>query len=146
DLETICLKAMAKEPGKRYGSAGELTEDLLRWLRGEPIAARPVGRLERAWRWSKRNPAVASLLSLMLLLVLLGTSGGWLLSQRAGRRAYPVTPVGAEALGRTPGTDLALPRGFVWETGEAPAEARQSLADCQFGSGVFLCVSDEPAL
>src|SRR6266542_1470778 len=83
DLETICLKAMAKEPGKRYGTARALAEDLRRWLRGEPITARPVGRVERLGRWSKRNPAVASLLSLVLLLVLLGTSGGWLLAVRA---------------------------------------------------------------
>src|SRR5262249_31080034 len=87
DLETICLKAMAKEPARRYESARALAEDLHRWLRDEPITARPVGRLERVWRWSKRNPAVASLLSLVLLLVLLGTSGGWLLAVRADREA-----------------------------------------------------------
>src|SRR6516225_2564675 len=60
DLETIALKAMAKEPGRRYASAKELAEDLRRWSAGEPILARPVSWLERAWRWCKRKPALAT--------------------------------------------------------------------------------------
>jgi hypothetical protein len=59
DLETICLKAMAKESGRRYGTALQLAEDLCRWQKGESILARPAGRVERLWRWSKRNPVVA---------------------------------------------------------------------------------------
>ena len=63
DLETICLKAMAKEPTQRYGTAGNLADDLRHWLKGEPIQARPVGRWERAVRWAKRYPAAAALVA-----------------------------------------------------------------------------------
>jgi tRNA A-37 threonylcarbamoyl transferase component Bud32 len=72
DLETICLKAMAKAPARRYATAQELANDLQRYLRGEPIVARPISRAERLWRWCRRNPVAVGL----LLAVSLGSAAG----------------------------------------------------------------------
>ncbi len=61
DLETICQRAMAKAPLRRYQTASELSDDLRRYLTGEPILARPIGTLERLIRWCKRYPLAAAL-------------------------------------------------------------------------------------
>src|SRR5262249_6860077 len=66
DLQTICLKCLEKEPGKRFATAGELADDLGRFLAHEPIRARPVGPLGRLSRWRRRNPASAGSLSALV--------------------------------------------------------------------------------
>lgn len=90
DLETICLKAMAKEPGRRYATAAALADDLRRYRAGEPIVARPVGRIEKLWRWARRNRAVAALSASLLIVLtgaLVGMFGLWRLAERRGDEA-----------------------------------------------------------
>jgi TolB-like protein/tRNA A-37 threonylcarbamoyl transferase component Bud32 len=68
DLEIICAKCLEREPNARYCSAGDLAEDLERWLADRPIIARPVSAPVRICRWSRRNPVVAGMAVLLLAL------------------------------------------------------------------------------
>ncbi len=75
DLETIALKCLAKESGRRYQTAADLAADLGRFLADQPILARPVGRPERTWRWARRNPRMAALTGSVIGLIILWLIG-----------------------------------------------------------------------
>ena len=87
DVETICLRCLEKDPTKRYQSAADLSSDLRRWLTGHPIEARPISRIERTWRWCKRNPTVALLSVAIVLVLLIGTVVSTFFAFRASDRA-----------------------------------------------------------
>jgi WD40 repeat protein len=82
DVETICLKCLQKEPGRRYASAAALADDLRRFLAGEPIVARPVSGAAHVVRWCRRQPVLAAMAAALVLVTLLGFAGVlWQLSR-----------------------------------------------------------------
>jgi len=103
DLETIVLKSIHKDAKSRYSSADALTEDLRRFLADEPIRARRVGPLERAWSWARRRPAAAALLlvSGLAALALVGAGVAYFYNTRLEAKNVELAQASAE-------TDRAL--------------------------------------
>ena len=75
DLNTICLKCLEKDPARRYESAQDLAEDLDRYLKCEPIKARPIGAVEKSIRWCKRNPLPTTIVVALLLIACVSLIG-----------------------------------------------------------------------
>jgi tetratricopeptide (TPR) repeat protein len=122
DLETIVLKAIAKEPARRYAAAEAMAEDLRRFLSDRPILARRTSQVERLWRWSRRNPALAGSLGASFLILAIGCAGMTLLWRRA------------EAQRRRADGLLALSeaRRTEAETNRAEAERQRARAEAHF--------------
>ncbi len=87
DLETICLKCLEKEPTRRYATSQSLAEELDRYLSGKPILARPITKIEKSWRWCKRNPLSAGLATTVVLVLCIGTVISSYFALLAGSRA-----------------------------------------------------------
>jgi WD40 repeat protein len=91
DLETISLKATAKEPSRRYATASALATDLRAYLAGQPIWARPVSRPERLWRWCRRNPTLAGLSAAVAASLVAGMAVSFYFAVQARQRALQAT-------------------------------------------------------
>jgi len=130
DVETIALKCLQKEPGKRYESAAAMAEDLRRFLAGEPIVARPVPFWERAWRWCRRHPAPAALTAAVVLVAAFGLAGIlWQWGEAVKARDLASTRAVAEAKARreaeTTLVDMYTTSGVI--AGDQGEHARASL-------------------
>jgi serine/threonine protein kinase/WD40 repeat protein len=105
DLETIILKAIAKEPSWRYKTAADMTEDLRRFLADRPVQARRARVAERAWRWCRRNPLIASLAGavagLLVVVAVVASLAAWnLRAEEAATRGQLLRTQQAEREGK----------------------------------------------
>ncbi|MBI5365625.1 MAG: protein kinase [Planctomycetes bacterium] len=119
DVETIVMTCLQRDPARRYRSAGDLAEDCRRWLAGEPIAARPIGWAERAWKYARRKKAVVVPIAACLLL-------GLGLAALAGIRALANSAETAAARAAVEAT-LAQPGASGGELEQAERRAAAAL-------------------
>jgi WD40 repeat protein len=135
DLETICLKAMGKEPAGRYQTAAELAEELRRFQRGEPIRARSAGPLKRILKWAKRRPTAAALLLCLALLFasLVAAAAEYLHSEHLLRQQTEKSALLARRYQFAADMNLAAE---VWRKGQSQ-RARDLLAGLRPGPGQF---------
>jgi tRNA A-37 threonylcarbamoyl transferase component Bud32 len=138
DLETVCLKCLHKERGRRYGSAAELADDLGRFLRREPILARPVGRMERAAKWVRRNPALAFMMATVALILLTATAISTGFGIEAGRQAESAKNSEADAIAK--GKELATTNKTLTET----VDELETTAACSLLRPFALQGGDQP--
>ena len=124
DVETICLTCLAKEPAQRYPTADAMADDLERWLDGRPVRARPVGAVERVWRWARRNPVPAALGAVALSLLLAVAVGSSIAARRLSvSRAETTEHLRSALLAQAKASRMTGRMGQRWETLAALKEA-----------------------
>ena len=133
DLETLVQKALAKDPKDRFATAAELADELRRHLESRPIRSRPVGPVERLWRWSRRNPALATLnavgATLTAIVVIVSTVAAW--AYRAQSRDLRFEKSLSEANFHRATQALAETREAKKATEKALAESEESRKQAQ---------------
>ena len=139
DLETICLKCLQKDTGKRYASAEAMADDLRRFHNGEPILARPVSPVEKTWRWCRRNPALAATAGVAVVAMFsLGISSifAWLGWSEADRQRDAALLAQKEAhasaaYAQQQENVAFIQRRHAEEVVKAPLDASCQVATCQ---------------
>ncbi|MBI3725469.1 protein kinase [bacterium] len=128
DLDTICLRCLEKDPEKRYPSAAELGDELERYLAGDPIAARPIGALERVVRRAKRQKLAAALATATAVTLVAATAMG--IRQAATMRELEAEKraqereLTAKAVEEAAKAQVLLARGFIQRAQRASQEGR----------------------
>ncbi|MFO0810953.1 MAG: serine/threonine-protein kinase [Gemmataceae bacterium] len=133
DLETVCLKCLEREPAKRYPTAEALADDLARWVRGEPIAARRTGPMERFALWCRRNPVVAGLSGGLALSLVTLTSVSLYFAGQARREAADAVIARNEVAAARDQAERTLVRTYLrplgYNTGRLNDAERHSLSE-----------------
>jgi serine/threonine-protein kinase len=139
DLETICLKCLQKDPARRYFSAGALADDVRRFVEGRPIQARRSSWAVRSWRWIRRKPAEAALVTAAAAVALMALGGGlWLERQRAELRTEKARKEGraSQAVEAALEKAAALQREGRWSEARTAFQGAQGLVDAAAVEGL----------